>query len=335
MKRIRNIVFCVLAAACFALVAAGAETDYRDPANWAICETEARETEFDVFYVYPTLFADDANPLMRWRDDPGLRAKTIGFARAQAGIFGGKARVFAPFVRQLEYRRCVAVLTPERDWRDSEEFRPGVRDTQAALRHYLAHFNGGRPYILFGHSQGAIDLYLVMRSLPEVSPDRGFAAAYLIGLPKLTAPQIAADFAGRGIAPAAGRGDVGVVIGWNTQAPGVENPAFTGRGTFCINPLNWRTDGTPAGREENVEAFFYDYRTGKSRAAAKFCGAKIDVGRGALLVDLPVGGKYDAGGFMGKGVFHMNDVWFFAGNIRVNAAERVKKLLERAVSDRR
>ena len=33
--------------------------------------------------------------------------------------------------------------------------------------------------------------------------------------------------------------------------------------------------------------------------------------------------KYDAKGFMGKGVFHMNDIWFFAENIRINAEKRV------------
>ena len=33
--------------------------------------------------------------------------------------------------------------------------------------------------------------------------------------------------------------------------------------------------------------------------------------------------EWDARGFIGRGCFHMNDIWFFAGNIATNAAERV------------
>ena len=163
-----------------------------------------------------------------------------------------------------------------------------------------------------------------MLTTPEVAAGRGFAAAYLIGLPHLSAREIAADFGKRGIAPATGAEDVGVNIGWNSQAPGVDNPSFTGNGTFCINPLNWRTDGTPAEKTAHAGAFFYDYRTKKSKIVPHFCGARIDTARGALLVDLTVNSEYDAKGFMGSGVYHMNDVWFFAGNLRDNAALRVR-----------
>ena len=53
-------------------------------------------------------------------------------------------------------------------------------------------------------------------------------------------------------------------------------------------------------------------------------GAKVDPERGVLIVDLPPNSVWDAKGFMGRGIFHMNDIWFFAGNIRENAALRVK-----------
>ena len=315
-----------------------AGVNYDDAANWAICEADKPGTDFDIFYVYPTLFADKNQKYMNWRDNPKLRAKTVAFAKAQTGIFGSKARVFAPFVRQLEYNRCLAELKPDRDWRAPREtgldyhlgIMLGAEDTRAAFQHYLDHFNHGRPYILIGHSQGAMDIYLMMLMPQEVvALKRGFVAAYLIGLPRLTANEIAADFSGRGIVPASGETDLGVIIGWNTQAPGVDNPRFTGNKTYCINPLNWRTDATPADKAENRGAFFYDYRNGSTRTVPNFCGARIDAARGALVVALPVNGQYDARGFMGKGVFHMNDIWFFAGNIRDNAELRVKKWKEK------
>jgi len=319
-----KILLALVLSCCGLTLAANETTNYRDTENWVICEAEKPDTDFDVFYVYPTLFADKKRPLMHWRDDPKLHAKTIGFTKAQTGIFGGKARIFAPFVRQLEYTRCHSVLDPKQDWRKSVGIVPGAKDTLAAFRYYLEHFNQGRPYILIGHSQGATDLYLMMAAEPEVAVKRGFVAAYLIGLPRLSAAKIAADFAKRGIAPATGEKDLGVIIVWNTQAPGVDNPCFTGKRTCCINPLNWRTDGTPAAKTENLGAFFYDYRNGKNRTIPNFCGARIDTERGALLVDLPVSSEFDAGGFMGNGVFHMNDIWFFAGNIRSNSELRVK-----------
>lgn len=320
----RKLLLSALSVLFCAFVAAAEATDYRARANWVIRETEKPDTEFDVFYVYPTLFSDAKHPYMDWKNDSKLRDKTERFVKAQTGIFGPRARVFAPYVRQLDYLRVVSAWAPGRDWRNAPKLEPGIEDTLQAFRHYLEHFNEGRPYILFGHSQGSMDLYLVMKRTKLAAPAAGFVAAYLIGLPRLGAEEIAADLAGCGIRPASGAEDTGVVIGWNTQSPAARNPGFTGNGTYCINPLNWRTDGTSAPKSANAEAFFYDYRDRTYRSVPRFCGARIDVKTGALLVDLPENSRYDAKGFMGRGVFHMNDVWFFAGNLRENAVLRVK-----------
>jgi len=322
MKRIvLSLLAVAFCAGVFATETTATATNYRDKENWVIREEGKDKTDLDVFYVYPTLFLDPARPYMNWKDDPKLRRKTVGFAKMQTGIFGRKTRVFAPYVRQLDYSRTALALSPVGDWRIVAELEPGARDTEAAFRYYLEHFNGGRPYVLLGHSQGSMDLYLVMkRNASMFLPERGFVAAYLIGLPRLSARNIADD----GLRPAAGADDVGVVVGWNTQSRKAKNPVFTGQRTYCINPLNWRTDETPAASSENLGAFFYDYRNGRSCSVRHFCGARIDCVSGALIVDLPENGKYDAKGFMGKGVFHMNDVWFFAGNIRENARRRLE-----------
>ncbi len=304
-------------------------TDYRLTENWVICEAEKPDTDYDVFYVYPTLFADKKQPFMNWRDNPKLRAKTVGFAKAQTGIFGNRVRVFAPFVRQLEYNRCLEELKPGSNWcGEPAGIGIGMIDTLEAFQYYLGHFNNRRPYILLGHSQGAVELFWMMRiALPPDATKRGFVAAYLPGLPRF--PEEQETFCARHHPPAAGETDLGVIIAWNTQAPDADNPRFPGNKIYCINPLNWRTDATPADKTENIGAFFYDYRNGSTRTVPNFCGARIDTERGTLLVDLPVNSEYDARGFMGRGVFHMNDIWFFAGNIRANAELRVKKWKEK------
>ena len=312
---------CLAVLGCCAVLFA---VEYSDKANWVIRDdAPATETQtFDVFYVYPTLFASRKKELMDW-SDPKLAAKTSGFVRAQTTeLFQGGVRVFAPYVRQLEYGRILKItedMPVERT-----KLRYGIEDTADAFKYYLEHHNGGRPYILLGHSQGAIDLYFLLKNTPAITVERGFVAAYLPGLPKITKTRFERDLAGRGIFPAADADGLGAVIVWNTQSAGAKNPYFTGPGTLCINPLNWRTDAAPAGKEENIEAFFYDYRTGNTRRIAHFCGAAVAPDQGALIVHLPVRSEFDAMGFMGAGVFHMNDIWFFAGNLRANAVLRVK-----------
>ena len=319
----------------FGCFAAAIAVDYGDKSNWVICD-DAPATErqsFDVFYVYPTLFSSREKELMDW-SDPRLAAKTVGFARAQTkGLFGDAVRVFAPYVRQLEYRRILKITADMPVERT--KLRYGIEDTAAAFRYYLEHHNGGRPFVLLGHSQGAIDLYFLLKNAPGITVERGFVAAYLPGLPKVTRRRFAEDLSHRGIAPARGAAELGAVIVWNTQAATAENPLFTGPGTLCINPLNWRTDATPAAADENIEALFYDYRTGGVRRIPGFCGAAVDPAKGALIVDLPVMSEFDAKGFMGAGVFHMNDIWFFAGNLRANALLRVRNWRKRFPTGRK
>ncbi len=297
--------------------------DYSQAENWAVRDS-AETGDWDVFYICPTLTSSLKKPLMDW-SDPKTEKKVRDFAEAQTrGIFQADARVFAPFVRQLEYTRCAGALRNKRIPPEQTEMKHGIRDTLDAFDWYLRNVNGGRPFILLGHSQGAVDLYCLLKNRKDMSPEKGFVAAYLIGLSRVTEKDFARDFPGRAVHPAKGADDLGAVVVWNTQAPSAKNPFFTEPGTLCINPLNWRTGPEPAGPEENLGAVFYDYRTGKTERIAHFCGARVDPAKGALIVDLPVRSKYDAAGFMGAGVFHMNDIWFFAENLRANAKHRVE-----------
>ena len=334
MKRL----FALLAAALLGLAAASelrAEAlDYNDPRNWVIPpETLGGKvedgTEFDLFYLYPTLVSSKEKPLMDHLD-PKVRAKTEGFAAAQTvAIFGGKARVYAPYVRQLEYTRCIGEAADPARW-ESGGMRQGIEDAAAAFRFYFERLRQGRPFVLLGHSQGAIELYLLLRNTPEITPGNGFAAAYLPGLPRLTRQHFAADFANRPIRLAQCADDVAVVAVWNSQSPDATESPFTAPGCVGINPLDWSVSGEALPAERNAGAYFYNYRSGKGSWQARFCGAKLDPTTGALIVDLPSMSKYDAKGFMGRGVFHMNDIWFFAGNLRDNALLRVRALRKAA-----
>ena len=312
-------------AALFAIALTAAATDYGDKKNWACCETDKPGCDFDIFYIPPTLFCDPLHPRMDIENDAELRRRIARYSVYQCSVIAPRARVFSPFVCMLDYSYISLGVCSPRGWRSFRPLIPTVDDAHEAFRYYLKHFNHGRPYIVFGHSQGAMVLYQTLRREPAVTLQRGFVAAYLIGMPHLTPEEIAADLAPRGIRPASRADDIGVVIGWNSQCPNVKNIFFTGRGTYCINPLNWRTDATPAGADAHRGALVYDCRERRNVIIRNFCGARIDPKHGALICDAPPEGRYMTRGFAGSGILHMYDVWFFAVDIRENIELRVKK----------
>ena len=298
---------------------------YADRNNWVIRDERKTGTDYDVFYIYPTLAGKAATSEMEWENNPKLQKKISGFAKAQTyGVFGKNVRVFSPYVHQLTYASVTGImkkrpLTPA-EWK---AFERGMKETADAFRYYLKHYNQGRPYILLGHSQGSMDLYYLLKNCPEITVKNGFTVAYLAGLPHCRTEQIKRDFGTR-IKTAQSADDLGVIAVWNTQNAQANADFMAGKGCYCINPLNWRTDAVPAGRDQHILAYFYDYRNGSVKTQKGMFGAQLDPARGVLIVDLPSNSVWDAKGFMGKGIFHMNDVWFFAGNLRANAEHRVR-----------
>ena len=279
---------------------------------------------YDLVYVYPTLVADRDKPLMDF-NDPAVMRKARDFSAAQTRIFRSAGRVFVPPVRQLEFTRCVQELKHPLPINQSA-MRPGIDDTKQALQAYLQERNG-RPFILFGHSQGAINLYHALREMPELSPENGLVAAYLPGLPRTTADDIRRDFNGR-LRPGAAADDTGVILVWNTQEHNADNPLFTVPGGYVINPLNWRTDTVPAQAKDNLRSEFYDWITGKSTVSIGFCGAVADPHSGSLMVSLPRNAAATgAEKLFGPGIHHISDAWLFAGNLDANAVTRVRAWL--------
>lgn len=298
--------------------------DYTNPANWAIYTPAAKADKgFDIFYIYPTLVADKNIPLMQW--DEKIKAKVIPFAEAQLSGFKNVANLYCPYVRQLEFYRCMEELKGPLTSNEAIKTPPaatytsavGAADAIEAFQYYLTHLNHGRPYVLIGHSQGAMDLAMVLLMNGNIMPDHGFVAAYLIGLPfKINANGAKLPFAKNA-------DDVGIVISWNTQSKDSKGSVFTGKGTYCINPLNWKTDATPATANENPGAMFYDYKTGKMEHYPNYCGAVIDPEKGALIADPPES-KWTKETPLGKGVYHMNDLYFFYESLVNNVQRRVK-----------
>ena len=302
----------------FAAVPDEESIEYADPFHWVLRPEAGEDSKgVDLFYVYPTVVADRDHPLMSW-GDAGVREKTERIARQQTGLFAGFANVYAPYVRQLEFHRIWAAIQDESF--DVETIRPGINDVRAAFRWFRANRGTDRPFLLLGHSQGAMDLFQMMK---EDFDDPGIAsnlvAAYLIG----TAVRPGDLEGSPHLKLAAGETDTGVIVAYNTEAPGAAASPFTGPGTRGINPLNWRTDGEPASRSLHLGAVFFDGEGRVARDEPGFCGAVLHEDRGALVVDLADAEDYGAPELMGEGVLHMNDLYFFYRNLEHNARRRV------------
>ena len=292
--------------------------DYSHPSNWVIREEIIRENcEVDLFYVLPTIYSDKNHVYMHWHDNKAIQKKAQMIAVQHAGIFSPYCRVFAPYYRQAEFRRALQEINMPVD--KQTFIQHGIHDVRAAFRYYMKHFNKGRPFILLGFSQGSMALLEVMKTeFADPDVNKKLVAAYLIGYPNMpkTFPQYPH------LRTAKKADDTGVIITYNSQASGNVKSPFTGKSeVYCINPVNWRTDGKPAEKTEHKGSRFFDFKNGKATDKKAFVSAKIDPATGGLVVEPAQVGKYDSRS-LGTGVYHMFDLNFFYYDLRINGKVR-------------
>ena len=122
-----------------------------------------------------------------------------------------------------------------------------------------------------------------------------------------------------------GEDDVGCVITYDAEAPEVEDTIITplGERNFAINPLNWRTDSTPADKVQNKGAVFVKNSL-KAKEVPQFCGAYIDPVRGSLKVTDVDPAEYKLRpDLLPEDAFHVYDIYFFWNNLKENIKVRM------------
>jgi pimeloyl-ACP methyl ester carboxylesterase len=307
--------------------AVSAEPDYTDDHAWVARPADLSKP-VDVFYVYPTIYLEKDPPNMDI-DDPQLRENAKGLLTAQAGVYSPYANLFAPFYRQQT--AATQSMEPNNGGRDAfadPVFLVGYRDVERAFQYYLEHFNPDRPFILAGHSQGSMVVIQLLRDhLNDPELQQRMVAAYPIGYTVKTT-----DFEKYPwMKLARGETDTGVIITYNTQGKHAKGSPVLLNDAVAINPLNWKTDSTPAPRQENIEAVFFNDGTGEViEQIPHFAGAYIDPETGALIatdiqtpekVDLVNMGRWPAE------VYHRFDYAFWYNNIKENVKKRIEAYL--------
>ena len=298
--------------------------DYADEANWAYLEDD-EDFDTDVFFVCPTVFGGDEDIYNMSLDDEESKASFLGATNMEKGIYDDESRFFAPYYRQA------GLNVYELSMEEQEPYLQfAYEDISKAFDYYLEHYNEGRPIILAGFSQGAdLCIRLLKDKFADEKLQEQLVACYAIGW-RLTEEELEAY---PQLKFAEGETDTGVIIAFNSEAENISDSLMIPEGmkSLCINPLNWRTDSTPADKSENLGACFTDYDGNITEEIKGLTGAYIDTERGSLKVPDVTPEDYPAGLYIFEdGIYHLYDYQFFYRNLEENVSTRIAAYLGEA-----
>ncbi len=232
MAAVLGLAFCFVACAPKGDVVP-AEPDYGDTSQWYIAD---RGAAVDVFYIVSTECDDymlDGRAL-HYADthNDSLRALLSGEMAGVDRLLSGELNYYSPYYRQ------VTMETYTSDSLVNARMPLAYGDVRKAFAYYLEHYNQGRPFILAGFSQGAMAVVDLLKAMDDSSYSR-LVAAYVIGY-KVTDTNTF-------IRPAQDSADLGVTICYNSVRDNdCAIPLLSDGNRMAINPVNWRTDATPA-----------------------------------------------------------------------------------------
>ena len=217
--------------------------DYSDSKCWFEANQEGMNKKVDIFYVVPTCIWDYTDSLGQIQHNMDIfntkqRQMVDPSIRLAKNVLSDSCNFFSPYYRQISMDSWLTLDTALIE----ERFKLAYQDVADAFHYYMEHDNQGKPFILAGHSQGAKAVIELLKR--EMTPDisRKLIATYAIGY--TVTPEELAGYST--LRPAQDSIDTGVLIGFNSVTrPDAVSPLFRDN-VVCINPVNWRSDATPA-----------------------------------------------------------------------------------------
>ena len=298
------------------------ENIYSNLENWAYFAEGSGPV--DLFLIAPLV--DVNNEFNMSLSDDKTKAKFLGALNMERGIYEELTRMYSPYYRQ---KAMVFYMKPEIKKEDEKKYTEiAYADIKAAFSYYLEHENNNRPLILAGFSQGAEMCYYLLRDFfdNEELYSR-LVAVYAIGMPLTVEMTEKFPY----IKPAQTSDDLGVVITFGSEAPDFQDGSIfypKDIKAHAINPLNWRTDSTPADKNLNLGACFTDYSGDITSEIKNFCGGYLDTERGVIKVTGIISADYPpVVPFLPEGSYHVYDYLFFYRNLQENVKTRILKAL--------
>ena len=288
--------------------------DYGAAENWVYFEL-GEDRDVDVFLICPTV--DTKSETNSFDINEKLKGNFIYALDLEKGIFEETGRLFSPYYRQMSIN---AYTLPETEREKAKE--TAFSDISAAFRWYLDNENDGRGIILAGFSQGGEMCIELMKEYyggdgAEAQALREqLIAVYSIGW--MVTEEMTESYPQ--IVPASCETDIGTVICFDCEDGTVSETIIIPAGikAMSINPLNWKTDGTPADRSLNHGAVF----EAGGEPIPELCGAYIGE-RGELIVTDVTASDYPPGlDIFPEGAYHLYDYMFFFTNLKENVETR-------------
>ena len=296
----KGIRFWIWTAAVTGLLGCSGTGIWSDESNWYRSTREVNEDYPDVFYLVSTNIMHEEGSLIASYspEEKALLTKEMQFIETR--MFPDSLNFFAPYYHQ----HTMEAINLEEEAYDilSDDIADEVYE---AFRYYMRHLSGGRKVVLVGFSQGAM---LVKELLMRMTPREysRIAAAYMLGWGLNEE-----DVAYPQIRPALGRDDTGVCISFNSVADtSAVWRAVMDDAAYAINPVNWKTDSTPASFEFN----------GQTLCASLDTASKSLVVRGFEQPKLPFSPVWPSG------CLHFYEIQFYNGFIWHNALQRCREL---------
>ena len=264
MKKMIAVILAVSAAAAFASCMANADKpsgqavesryvplapDYSDPMMWITEDGDADGTGADVFYVVST-WEDDwttaDGKVCHYADvwNPNHRAHMAELELNKVAAYMSPGnRFYAPFYRHTTIQ---AFMTNSEDT-VYQRTRLSMDDVRKAFDLFQAQRDQSRPLIIAGFSQGGLAVVELLKHIDDETYSQ-LAAAYVLGY-KVTEQNMREC---SHIRPAEGETDTGVTICYNTVKDVKYVLPLIAGSDICINPVNWRTDATPATLHDTI-----------------------------------------------------------------------------------
>ena len=223
--------------------------DYNDTTMWVTADGDTDGTGADIFYVVSTWEEDWKTEDGRichyadvWNPEHRGRMADLEINKVAAYMSPGN-RFFAPYYR---HTTIDAWVTQNEDTL-RRRVRLAMDDVRAAFDHFQAQRDQSRPLIIAGFSQGGLAVVELLKHINDETYSQ-MAAAYVLGY-KVTEADMAQC---SHIRPAEGETDTGVTICYNTVKDVKYIKPIISASDICINPVNWRTDATPATLHDTI-----------------------------------------------------------------------------------
>lgn len=221
------------------------EVDYNKLNNWAChpsnqskvslrpqgVEVSKNQKQVDVFFIHPTSFFGNFN----WNAPVDhVQSKELVdelIIPAQASVFNSIAEIYAPRYRQATFYSFLSGGANAKFALDL-----AYEDIKKAFEYYIEHYNGGRPFILAGHSQGSLlGLRLLEDYVDQTLLFQQFIAAYL---PGYKIPSSKFEHKLKNIKKGLKEDDIQCVLAWDTF---LDKPTSL---SFIDNAITWYTDSS-------------------------------------------------------------------------------------------